>query len=401
MAFDLLRLEEKDSVMLKPFFADLHIHIGRDHLNQPVKITGSKELTLTKILQESSRRKGLDLIGIVDCHVPTVQDEIKQLLATKQATALEQGGILFESVTLILGVELEIYDQNCQGPIHVLCYFPHLEVMAKFTEWLSTRMKNIQLSSQRIYTSAHELQHKVKELSGLFIPAHIFTPFKSLFGKGVNQSLTEVFLPELIDAVELGLSSDTLMADQISELHDYPFLTNSDAHSLIKIAREYQAIQMEACHFADFVDALQGRNGRCILANYGMQPQLGKYYQSICKYCGERSFRLDTCLNCQRKGKIKGVSERIEELKGEQLQKTNRPPYHYHVPLDYINGLGKRTYEKLLEHFGTEMSILHDTPIEDISDLVGERIANQLIKIRSGEVGINKGGGGKYGTIIE
>lgn len=387
--------------MLKTFFADLHIHIGRDLLNKPVKITGSKDLTLTRILQEASRRKGLDLIGIVDCHVPTVQEELKELMATGQAVALEQGGIQFESVTLILGVELEIYDQNCQGPIHVLCYFPYLESMFQFTEWLSHRMKNIQLSSQRLYVSAHELQRKVKELSGLFIPAHVFTPFKSLFGKGVNRSLTEVFLPELIDAVELGLSSDTLMADQIAELHGYPFLTNSDAHSLIKIAREYQAIQMDACNFSELSDALQEKDGRRILANYGMHPQLGKYYQSICKHCGGRSFKAETCLTCQKKGKIKGVAERIEELSSDQVEKRERPPYHYHVPLDYINGLGKKTYEKLLDHFGTEMSILHEAQIEEVSVLVGDRIAKQLIKIRSGKMGINKGGGGKYGTLIE
>ena len=40
-----------------------------------------------------------------------------------------------------------------------------------------------------------ELQKKVKELDGIFIPAHVFTPFKSLYGKGVNKSLIEVFDP--------------------------------------------------------------------------------------------------------------------------------------------------------------------------------------------------------------
>lgn len=104
--------------MLKTFYADLHIHIGRDHKNKPVKITGSKNLTLTNILAEASRNKGLDLIGIVDCHVPNVQEEITQLIKDKQAVELKEGGIQFESVTLLLGVELELYDQNCSGPIH-------------------------------------------------------------------------------------------------------------------------------------------------------------------------------------------------------------------------------------------------------------------------------------------
>jgi len=387
--------------MLKTIYADLHIHIGRDKYNHPVKITGSKNLTLTRILQEASRRKGLDLIGVVDCHVPSVQEELQELIDTKQAVPLVEGGIQFESVTLLLGVELEIYDQNCHGPIHVLCYLPHLEEMRIFTDWLKERMKNIQLSSQRVYLSAHELQDKVKELSGLFIPAHVFTPFKSLFGRGVRQSLTEVFIPELIDAVELGLSSDTLMADQIAELHDYTFLTNSDAHSLIKMAREYQALKLKAANFKEFSLALKEKDGRRVLANYGMHPQLGKYYQSICKYCDHREFEGDICLNCHKKGKIKGVSERIKELKSDDALGPKRPPYHYHVPLDYIHDLGKKTYEKMIDQFGTEMSILHDVEIEAVAELVGQRIAKQLQKIRSGKIEIEKGGGGRYGTLIE
>lgn len=74
----------------------------------------------------------------------------------------------------------------------------------------------------------------MKAFEGLFIPAHVFTPFKSLYGKGVKTSLLEVFNPDLIDGVELGLSSDTSMADTIHELQPYTFLTNSDAHSLEK-----------------------------------------------------------------------------------------------------------------------------------------------------------------------
>ena len=72
-----------------------------------------------------------------------------------------------------------------------------------------------------------ELQQKVKELSGISEPPNVFTPYKSLYGRGVTQSLTEVFDETLIDAIELGLSSNTDMADQIKELHEYTFVTNS------------------------------------------------------------------------------------------------------------------------------------------------------------------------------
>ena len=146
-------------------------------------------------------------------------------------------------------------------------------------------MKNIHLSSQRIYVSGKELQQKVKELNGLFIPAHVFTPFKSLYGKGVKHSLTEVLNPEYIDGIELGLSSDTYMADGIAELHSYTFLSNSDAHSLGKIAREYQTIAMNEPTFTELKKALSHEDGRGIVANFGLDPLLGKYHQTVCEKC--------------------------------------------------------------------------------------------------------------------
>src|SRR5690606_21546332 len=227
------------------YYVDLHIHIGRTNSGKPVKITGAKTLTIENILQESTEIKGMDMIGVIDCHVPEVIGELERLIHIGEVYPYEEGGLRFKNVTLILGSELEIYDDNCKGPIHVLAFMPTIEKMKIFSTWLSKRMKNITLSSQRIYVSGRELQEKVRELNGIFIPAHVFTPYKSMYGRGVKQSLTEVFYKTLIDAIELGLSSNTDMADQIKELHSFTFVSNSDAHSLPKIAREYQIIKMQ------------------------------------------------------------------------------------------------------------------------------------------------------------
>src|SRR5699024_269272 len=128
-----------------PYFADMHIHIGRDIYDQPVKITASNKLTLTNILKEASRNKGIHLIGVIDSHAPAVQEEIKQLISIGDAEELSDGGIRFENVTLLLGSEIEVYDEHCHGPIHVLSYFPSLAKIAAFTEWLTTKMKNVTL----------------------------------------------------------------------------------------------------------------------------------------------------------------------------------------------------------------------------------------------------------------
>src|SRR5699024_10298086 len=160
--------------MLNDYFVDLHIHVGRDIANKPVKIAASKNLTLTHILKEASRRKGIDMIGVIECHAPNVQKDIQSLINIGETIELKDGGIVFEQVTLIPGDEIEIYDEYCCGPIHVLCYFPNLQQISSLTSWLRKRMKNITLSSQRYYGTAKELQHKVRELNGLFIQTHVF-----------------------------------------------------------------------------------------------------------------------------------------------------------------------------------------------------------------------------------
>ncbi len=378
----------------------MHIHIGRDMYNKPVKITASKNLTLTNILLESSRNKGIDMIGVIDCHAPAVQQEIKHLIDNGDARELSDGGIRFEKVTLLLGSEIEIYDENCKGPIHVLCYFPTMDRMEMFSEWLIDRMKNITLSSQRYYGTAKELQYKVRELNGLFIPAHVFTPFKSLYGKGVKQSLLEVFDADLIDGIELGLSSDTSMADQIEELHDYTFVSNSDAHSLAKIAREYQEIALKEPSFKEFNWALHKVGGRKIKRNYGLNPKLGKYHTTVCIDCMTATTKgMKDCPKCGSRKIVKGVYDRIQELRNTVNNYNLRPPYLYQVPLEYLPGLGPKTHGKLLKQFGTEMNVLHDVHLEELIEVIPEKLARSIIQMREGTLKIHAGGGGRYGTI--
>src|SRR5699024_3651866 len=387
--------------MLNSYFADLHIHVGQDMYGGAVKIAASKHLTLTNILKEASRRKGLDLVGVIDCHAPYVQAEILQLIQQGKAEELSDGGIQFEHVTLLLGSEIEIYDENCYGPLHVLFYFKSLRLMKEFTGWLKDKMKNISLSSQRYYGTAVALQKKVKELDGLFIPAHIFTPFKSSYGKGVKQSLSEVIDMNLIDAVELGLSADTEMADQITELHSYAYVTNSDSHSLAKIAREYLKFKLASPSFNEVKKALGQEDGRSIEANYGMSPKLGKYYTTVCQKCfTELSYTTEICPHCQSKKIIPGVYDRIQALQDATSFPSNRPSYFYQVPLEYLPGIGPKTFEKLMMTLGTEMTILHQSSKNALRKELPEKLVQLIIAMRYGEIQIQAGGGGNYGRLL-
>lgn len=387
--------------MMRDYYVDLHIHIGRTHRGRAVKITGARSLTLQNVLKTASERKGLDMVGIIDCHSPEVIEELELLIDKEEMVELEEGGLKFGQTVLILGSEIEIYDQYCQGPIHVLVYMPTLDAMKELSAWMMSYMKNVHLSSQRIYCEGITLQEKTKELGGLFIPAHVFTPFKSLYGKGVEFSLTEVFNPNLIDGIELGLSSDTTMAREINELDPYVFLTNSDAHSLAKIAREYQKMELKQPSFLELEKALKEVEGRKIAVNYGLNPELGKYHQTVCRKCLQPGAVGSLCSACGSRNIINGVANRIKEIAGLSAEKSNRsrPAYVHQVPLDFIPGLGPKTFERLLAVFGTEMNILHEVTVNQLQQVVPEKTAVFIDLARKGLLTFTAGGGGKYGKI--
>ncbi|MFA9556058.1 endonuclease Q family protein [Evansella sp. AB-rgal1] len=390
---------------LSSYYVDLHIHIGRTRTNRPVKITASNQLTLPNIMEESVLRKGMDMLGVIDAQSPEVLDELEESVICGDAHEYKDGGIRYkDKVTILLGAELEVYDEFSQGPIHVLCFLPTIESMRYFSRWCSGKMKNIHLSSQRIYVTGKNLQQVVKKMGGWFIPAHVFTPFKSLYGKGVEVSLQEVFDPSLIDAIELGLSADTTLAGKLIELNPYTFISNSDAHSTSKIAREHQVVQLAKPTFVEMGKALKNENGRRIVKNIGLDPRLGKYHQTVCRVCNTK---VDDgyCLHEHREKIVKGVYERIQELSAAQKTlcarieaEEKRPPYIHHVPLQFIPGVGPKTLQKLLQSH-TEMEIVHELELEELVNIVPIKIALLIIKARSGKLLIEEGGGGTYGKI--
>ncbi|MCQ6558110.1 endonuclease Q family protein [Paenibacillus mendelii] len=386
-------------------FADLHLHIGSTESGEAVKISASRNLTFRSIAQEAAHRKGIGLLGVIDCHSPGVQEDIASLLDTGEMEEIEGGGIRYRNTTILLGAEIEVRDAGC-GPAHHLVYLPTFGAMCDFTVWMSRHMRNVNLSSQRIYVPSRVLQEEAKGRGGLFIPAHIFTPHKSLFGS-CSDRLGDTLDPSGVDAVELGLSSDTAMAGWIPDLDELPFLTNSDAHSLAKIGREYNALLLKEPSFAEFALALKEREGRSIAANYGLNPLLGKYHRTYCLSCSSLAgaeAAAERCPACGSLKLVKGVMDRIEEL-GAKAGRTqlpaqdNRPPYIYQVPLEFVPGIGKVTLNKLLDRFGTEMAVLHTASREEIAGIAGDTAAAAIAAARDGKLQLNAGGGGRYGTV--
>jgi uncharacterized protein (TIGR00375 family) len=390
-------------------FADLHVHIGRTESGKPVKITAAKSLNFANIAKECVERKGINLVGIIDCASPYVIEDIENFLKTGEAYELEDGGIIYkDKVCILLGSEVETSEKGRNGKCgsaHNICFFPHLTDIKEFSKEMSTHIKNITLSTQRSNISGYELIDIVEKYNGILIPAHCFTPHKSYYGNCTDR-LQNIFKEkyERIPAIELGLSSDTYLADTISELETKTFLTNSDAHSLPKIAREYNKILVEDVNFKEFVKALKNEEGRKVIANYGLDPKLGKYHRSYCEDC-EETIEIEeiatSCPKCSGGNITFGVFDRIQLIKDKEKTKSpkNRPEYIYQVPLSFIPGVGGKTIEKLLKTFSTEMNILHKLSQDDIEAVVGEKVAQNIEEARSGKMIVHSGGGGVYGKI--
>ena len=390
-------------------FADLHIHIGRSESGKPIKITAARSLNFANIAKECCDRKGINVCGIIDCASPYVIEDIEKFLKTGDAYELEDGGIIYkDKVCIILGSEVETSEKGRNGKCgaaHNLCYFPHLADIKAFSKEMSTHIKNITLSTQRSDISGYDLIDIVEKYNGILVPAHAFTPFKSYYGNCTDR-IKDIFKEKYdkIFAVELGLSSDTYLADTISELEDKTFVTNSDAHSLPKIAREYNKMQVEDISFKEIVKALKNEEGRKIIANYGLDPKLGKYHRTYCDNCNqviETKKPVSICPHCGSDKVTFGVFDRIELIKDKKESKSpkNRPPYIYQIPLGFIPGVGGKTVDKLLENFETEMNIIHKLSKDDIEAVVGEKIANNIVNAREGNMQVHSGGGGNYGKI--
>lgn len=392
--------------MFKEFYADLHIHIGAGKNGQAVKITASKKLSFPNILKESLYNKGLNMVGIIDCASPVVLKDIEELLEKGEMKELKDGGIKFGELLIIPGSELESREKN-GGQAHYLAYFPYLKNLKEFSRFMEKYIKNINLSSQSTGLSGKEILKIVEFNGGILVPAHVFTPYKSFYGRSFK-SYREVFTDDewdRIPAIELGLSSDSYLADYLDELEAKTFLSNSDAHSLIKIAREYNLIKIKELNFNEFVKALKRDGGRKVSENYGLDPRLGKYHRSFCESCNKKfplEYSVLKCPDCANENIVVGVKDRILRIstKDPSSSPEHRGKYIHQIPLRDIPGIGDKTYQNLLEKFVTEMKIIHEATEKELLQVVNYKIAEKINQGRRGNLVIENGGGGHYGKVM-
>lgn len=391
---------------LREYFVDLHVHIGYTMDGYPVKVTAARHQTIPAVCAGALQRKGLDLLGIVDAVCPRLCSELEQLVECGEAREMTQGGLRYrEGLTVIPGAEMEACEDD-GAHAHWLAYFPALPQLRSFSGWLSTHLTNPELSTQVCRLPARRLLPEVLSRDGIFFPAHAFTPHKGVYGACTDSLSTLLGESNFmqIPALELGLSADTGMADCFAELSGVAYLSNSDAHSIKNLGREYNKLMMAEPNWSELVLAIRGRQGRRVAANYGLDPRLGKYHRTFCLSCeriatGEPPVL--TCPSCGSPHVVKGVLDRIREISdfNEPHGPEGRPTYIYQVPLLFLPGVGEVTVKRLLETFGTEMNVLHRASREELIRVVGEKLGDEVCQARDGRVKITAGGGGIYGKV--
>ena len=412
------------------FRADLHIHSRFSRAT-------SKSLSLP-LLAAWARVKGLDVLGTGDITHPAWRAEIAENLEFEESTGLyrlREGAAPAPLLPqyagrtraarprfMLQGEVSSIYKRGGKvRKVHNLVYFPDLETADKFSQKLGV-IGNIKSDGRPIIgLDSRDLLEMVLESGphSYLVPAHVWTPWFSVFGsKSGFDSIEECFgdLSQHVFALETGLSSDPDMNWTWSALDRFAMISNSDAHSGENLGREanlfsgdisYQGIweslkghaQVD-CRFGGTVEFFP-EEGKYHLdghrkCNVVMSPAEAREAGGICPVCGKEL--------------TEGVLSRVTALADRDAPQKpeGHPGFRSLVPLPEIIGeivsCGVKSrkvmdrHEEIINRFGSELTVLLDVPEDDLAQYsapLGEAVA----RMRRGEV-IRRGGfDGEYGVI--
>ncbi|MFH0937525.1 MAG: endonuclease Q family protein [Candidatus Daviesbacteria bacterium] len=402
------------------YVADLHIHSKYSR-------ACSGQITIPN-LSKWAKIKGIDLIGTSDFLHPLWQAEIKSNLKVRGDGLFEYDGVKF-----LLTCEIScIYsDKGKVRRIHLVACLPTLESLTRLCSELSKRKVNMASDGRPITgLSALELSKIILDVEpkAIIFPAHIWTPWFSLFGSMSGYDfLGECFgdLSDKILAIETGMSSEPAMNWRIADLDKKSIISFSDAHSLPNLGRE-ATIFGGNLSYDELRQDLETGN---IVGTIEFFPEEGKYHYSGHRNCGivygpqDLKANGEICPKCGKKLTI-GVMERVEELatrspedleivveEGITKSKTfpKRPGFRMLVELDKIIGeavgsgrASKKTqgiFDKLITVLGSELKILTKVSVEEIKSLAGERVAEGVLRVREGKLKIEPGFDNTYGKV--
>ena len=407
--------------MLMKMIADLHIH-------SRFSMATSKEGT-PENLDFWARKKGISLIGTGDFTHPVWREELKErfvsegngLYRLRDAFVKEESRKFpGEGTRFVVSGEISsIYKKNGKTrKVHNVILLPSLEAADAMAQRLE-KIGNIHSDGRPILgLDSHDLLEMMLDVcpEGILIPAHIWTPHFSVLGaKSGFDSVEECFeeLAPYIHALETGLSSDPAMNWRISKLDRYQLVSNSDAHSPSKLGREANLLDID-CSYEGLYRAIQ--TGEGLEGTVEFFPEEGKYHFDGHRKCGvslspvEAERLGEICPVCGKKLTM-GVDHRVEQLadRAEGFVKKDGKKYESLVPLPEVistcmgySAASKKVqgcFEQMIQTLGTEFDILRNVPSEDIKSCAGERIAEGIENVRTGNVKRIPGYDGEYGKI--
>ncbi|MFP4082284.1 MAG: endonuclease Q family protein [Candidatus Aminicenantes bacterium] len=250
------------------------------------------------------------------------------------------------------------------------------------------------------------------------IPAHIWTPWFSLFGANSGFDTIEECFEEMtpfIFALETGLSSDPPMNWRLSCLDKYALVSNSDAHSPSRIGREANVFNTEFS-YQGLIDAIKSKDPEKFLYTVEFFPQEGKYHFDGHRKCGVALSPQETiqhhflCPQCGKKLTV-GVMHRVVKLadRDQGNVPSLKVPYKNLIPLNEIiaQAIEKTAecksvwdiYFHFIREFGNEHKILTDIPFIELGRINPERVSSGIERMRAGKVNIKPGHDGCYGQI--
>ncbi|MBW1649913.1 MAG: UvrD-helicase domain-containing protein [Deltaproteobacteria bacterium] len=410
------------------FIADFHIH-------SKYSMATAKNLDLEN-LYISASQKGIDIVGTGDFTHPAWFAEIEKkliydengLLTLREDIKKECDTYIPQTckrdVKFVLTSEISsIYKKNGKTRKNHNLIFAADLTQAKEINRRLDKIGNIKSDGRPILgLDAKNLLEIILEVGkeNFLVPAHIWTPWFSLFGsKSGFDSIQECFedLTEHIFALETGLSSDPAMNRLVSDLDKYTLISNSDAHSPAKLGREANLFDTEKT-YKKIKEAMKSGDKKKFLGTLEFFPEEGKYHFDGHRKCGVSLHPNDTKLHnnlCPVCGEplTLGVLHRVNDLadiaKAEKRDISKFPSYYSIIPLINIissilqMGAGSKkallTYNKAIETLGNEFLILNTLTKEDIEKANIPLLADAIEKVRNNKVILIPGYDGEYGRI--
>jgi len=254
------------------------------------------------------------------------------------------------------------------------------------------------------------------------IPAHVWTPWFSLFGSFSGFNRIEDCYQDMtghIFALETGLSSDPPMNWRLSTLDKYTLVSNSDCHSPWpwRIGREANVFDLKELTYYEVVDAIKSKDPKRFNLTIETCPDYGKYHWTGHRNCNislppKEAIKFGSICPVCRKKLTKGVEQRVEELadRPTRFRPPNVPSYMRLLPLSEViqavlgvtyPGVQKvwSVYNDLVSRFGNEYTVLTQAPLNDMAETVDPRIAEAVIRVREERVKVIPGYDGVYGQI--